>query len=185
MSAAPFFRYATQTDVNALIALIESAYRSPEHAGSWTSEAHLLKGPRTTEAEISALVADPDSRFLLAERGGRLAGCCLIQKLGATECTSAAIGSGAAYFGMFAIHPAIHSTGLGKLILAEAEQHVRNLWNAPAMVMTVISVRTELIAWYERRGYRRTGATMPFPFSATSGEVTRDFHLVEMRKAFA
>jgi hypothetical protein len=30
--------------------------------------------------------------------------------------------------------------------------------------MTVIAQRTELIAWYERRGYRATGKTQPFPY---------------------
>ena len=47
------------------------------------------------------------------------------------------------------------------------------------------NVRTALIAWYERRGYRLTGATLPFPFTETSGETTRDFHLAEMRKSLA
>ncbi len=83
---------------------------------------------------------------------------------------------------MFAIDPGIHSTGLGKAVLAEAERRARALWNAKAMVMTVINLRDKLIEYYQRRGYRLTGATMPFPFSATSGEVTRDFHLVEMKK---
>jgi ribosomal protein S18 acetylase RimI-like enzyme len=178
------FRFAVQADVPALVALIERAYRSPETAGSWASEAHLLKGPRTSEAEISALIADADSRFLLAERDERLVGCCLLQRLGSTACTTSEIAAAAAYFGMFAIDPSAHAIGLGKLMLAEAERSVRQLWNAPAMVMTVINLRTELIEYYKRRGYRLTGATMQFPFSETSGEVTRDFHLVELRKDF-
>ncbi len=180
----PKYRYATQADVGALVALIERAYRSPETAGRWTSEAHLLKGPRTSEAEIAGLIAQCDSHLLVAETDGRFVGCCLIQKIGTTKCTSNEAGASGAYFGMFAIDPAAHSQGLGKLILAEAERCVRQLWQARAMVMTVINVREQLIAWYQRRGYRLTGATMPFPFSDTSGEVTRDFHLVEMRKDF-
>lgn len=185
MSAQPAFRYAVQSDASGLVALIERAYRNPETAGSWASEAHLLKGPRTSHAEISGLIAQPDSRFLIAELEALLAGCCLIQRIGATECTSGGIGADAAYFGMFAIEPTVHSIGLGKLILAEAERRARDLWNVPAMVMTVINLRTELIGYYKRRGYRLTGATMPFPFSETSGEVTRDFHLVELKKALA
>jgi ribosomal protein S18 acetylase RimI-like enzyme len=181
------FRYAVQADVIPLVALIERAYRSPETAGSWASEAHLLKGPRTSDAEISELIAQPDSRFLIAERNGHILGCCLVQRMGNTECTTAEIGrsggKGSAYFGMFAIDPTDHSTGLGKLILAEAERRVLDLWRSSSMVMTVINVRDQLIEYYKRRGYSLTGATMPFPFSATSGEVTRDFHLVEMKKA--
>lgn len=179
----PSFRYAVQADVPPLVALIERAYRSPETEGSWVSEAHLLKGPRTSNAEISELIALPDSRFLIAERDGHILGCCLIQRLANTECASGDIGKGSAYFGMFAIDPTSHATGLGKLILAEAERRVRDLWRSSSMVMTVISLRDQLIEYYKRRGYILTGATMPFPFSETSGEVTRDFHLVEMKKA--
>jgi ribosomal protein S18 acetylase RimI-like enzyme len=176
------FRYAVHADVPPLVALIERAYRSPETSGSWVSEAHLLKGPRTSNAEISELISQPDSRFLIAQRDGVILGCCLIQRLGSTECTSADIGRGSAYFGMFAIDPTSHSTGLGKLILAEAERRARDLWRSSSMVMTVINLRDQLIEYYKRRGYALTGATMPFPFSETSGEVNRDFHLVEMKK---
>ena len=34
----------------------------------------------------------------------------------------------------------------------------------PTMRMTVIDIRDELIAFYERRGYRRTGIKKPFPY---------------------
>ena len=75
-----------------------------------------------------------------------------------------------------------HGGGLGKKVIAEAEKRVQDLWQCNQMVMTVINVRTALIEWYERRGYHLTGATLPFPFSETTGETTRDFHLSEMRK---
>jgi ribosomal protein S18 acetylase RimI-like enzyme len=180
--STPAFRYATVADVDAAVALIERAYRAPETAGRWDSESHLLTGPRTSRAEIAGLVADPYSRLLLAEVDGRMAGCCLLQKRGTTGCTDEKNGADGAYFGMFAIDTGARTAGLGKIILAEAERRVRELWQATAMVMTVINVRTELIAWYERRGYRATGARLPFPFTATSGETTRDFDLVELRK---
>jgi len=177
----PVYRYARQADASALVALIERAYRGPETAGSWASEAHLLKGPRTSLDEILGLIAREDSRFLIAEQDGKVAGCCLLQ--GLTQ--SGGSGVNAAYFGMFALDPSVQGGGLGKQIIAEAERRVNDLWGANVMVMTVINLRTELIAWYERRGYSVTGATMPFPFSETSGETTRNFHLVEMRKRVA
>ncbi len=177
----PIFRYARQADTAAIVDLIERAYRSPEAAGAWSSEAHLLTGPRTSLEEISGLISREDTRFVVAEREGRIAGCCLLQGLSG--------GSGgsinAAYFGMFAIDPGGHGGGLGKIMIAEAEKRVRELWGANQMVMTVINLRTALIEWYQRRGYRLTGATLPFPFSETTGETTRDFHLVEMRKDLA
>ncbi len=201
MTETPTFRYARQADAPALVALIERAYRSPDTAGSWVSEAHLLTGPRTSIAEISDLIAREDTRFLIAETGGKVAGCCLLQGLsrqtdpacdkglGAPNNKSTSPGRAtdinAAYFGMFAIEPRTHGVGLGKTVIAEAERRVRELWGANQMVMTVINLRTALIAWYERRGYHLTGATLPFPFSETSGETTRDFHLVELRKNLA
>lgn len=174
------FRYARQADAPAVVVLIERAYRSPDAAGRWTSEAHLLTGPRTSLEEIATLIDREDSRFLLAEAGDKLIGCCLLQGREGGD-----PGVNAAYFGMFAIDPAAHGGGFGKTVIAEAERCVKDLWNCNQMVMTVINVRTELIGWYERRGYRLTGATLPFPFSETSGETTRDFHLVEMRKDLA
>ena len=179
----PTFRYAVAADAPALVDLIELAYRGGDASGKWTSEAHLLTGPRTNHDEISALIARDDTRFLVVEIDGQIVGCCLLQGLSPESTGSQTIN--AAYFGMFAIQPGAHGAGLGKRVIAEAERRVQDLWRANQMVMTVINIRTELIAWYERRGYRLTGATLPFPFSETSGETTRDFHLSEMRKTLS
>jgi ribosomal protein S18 acetylase RimI-like enzyme len=65
---------------------------------------------------------------------------------------------------MFAVSPALQGAGLGKTIIAEAERRARKAWDVTEMHMTVISVREDLIAWYERRGYRRTGEMSPFPY---------------------
>jgi ribosomal protein S18 acetylase RimI-like enzyme len=70
---------------------------------------------------------------------------------------------GAGYFGMFSVRPDLQGGGIGKAVLAEAERIVRDEWRLPALRMTVIDVREELIAWYQRRGYRRTGIRKPFP----------------------
>ncbi|MEZ5936863.1 MAG: GNAT family N-acetyltransferase [Hyphomonadaceae bacterium] len=171
------FRFAKPADAEAVRALIELAYRGPETAGRWSSESHLLRGPRTSLSEIEALIASPDACFVLAETGeAHLSGCALIQRRAE---------DGAAYFGMFAIDPDTHARGLGKAVLAACERFARELWRADAMILTVISLRTELIAWYERRGYALTGARFAFPFSETTGELRRDFDLIEMRKALA
>jgi ribosomal protein S18 acetylase RimI-like enzyme len=65
---------------------------------------------------------------------------------------------------MFAVAPDEQGSGLGKQLLAEAERVARDEWHCRAMRMTVIVQREELIAWYERRGYRRTGEYQPFPY---------------------
>ena len=60
-------------------------------------------------------------------------------------------------------------------VLRECERIARDDWRLPTMTMTVIDVREELIAWYERRGYRRTGIKKPFPYGDTRfGQPKRD-----------
>ncbi|MFF9775989.1 GNAT family N-acetyltransferase [Streptomyces sp. NPDC013978] len=147
------FRDATDADVDVLVALIESAYRGDSSRAGWTTEADILEGQRTDPDGVLAVIKAPDSRLLTVERDGTVVACCQLEHRGAH-----------AYFGMFAVSPALQGAGLGKVIIAEAERIVRETWGATEMHMTVISVRDDLIAWYERRGYRRTGRMTPFPY---------------------
>ncbi|MGW7266111.1 GNAT family N-acetyltransferase [Streptomyces sp. NPDC054842] len=147
------FRDATDADVDALVVLIESAYRGESSRTGWTTEADILDGQRTDPDGVLAVIKSPDSRLLTVERDGVVVACCQLEHRGEH-----------AYFGMFAVSPALQGAGLGKVIIAEAERYAREVWGAKEMHMTVISVRDDLIAWYERRGYRRTGRTTPFPY---------------------
>jgi ribosomal protein S18 acetylase RimI-like enzyme len=161
------FRTATEADVPALVALVESAYRGESSRAGWTTEAHLLGGQRTDPDEIRAIVQTPGGRLLAVEQdpgpgpGARadLVACCQIERDGDPGDPDPA-----AYFGMFAVRPALQGGGLGKLILAEAERRARAEWGAKEMRMKVLSAREDLIAWYERRGYARTGRRSPFPY---------------------
>ncbi|MFE3071381.1 GNAT family N-acetyltransferase [Streptomyces sp. NPDC059247] len=147
------YREAVVDDVPALVPLVESAYRGDASRGGWTTEADLLQGQRTDPAGVAAVITAPGSRLLVVERDGEIVACCQLEHRGE-----------AAYFGMFAVRPELQGAGLGKRIIAEAERRVRELWDVREMHMTVISVREELVAWYERRGYRRTGRMTPFPY---------------------
>ncbi|MFD8231421.1 GNAT family N-acetyltransferase [Streptomyces sp. NPDC059696] len=147
------FREATDADVDELVALIESAYRGDDSRAGWTTEADILEGQRTDPQGVLAVVKSPDSRLVTVERDGRIVACCQLEHRGES-----------AYFGMFAVSPLLQGAGLGKLIIAEAERQAREDWGVREMHMTVISVRDDLIAWYERRGYRRTGRMTPFPY---------------------
>ncbi|MGI5396329.1 GNAT family N-acetyltransferase [Streptomyces sp. CA-251251] len=147
------YRDATDADVDAIVALVESAYRGESSRAGWTTEADILQGQRTDPEGVLEVVKSPDSRLLTVERDGVLVACCQLEHRGAY-----------AYFGMFAVSPALQGGGLGKTIIAEAERRARETWDVTEMHMTVISVREDLIAWYERRGYRRTGETTPFPY---------------------
>ncbi|WP_367324998.1 GNAT family N-acetyltransferase [Streptomyces sp. HUAS ZL42] len=147
------FRDATDADVDSLVALIESAYRGDSSRTGWTTEADILEGQRTDPEGVLAVIKSPDSRLLAVEREGVVVACCQLEHRGDH-----------AYFGMFAVSPALQGAGLGKVIIAEAEGQARETWGVSEMHMTVISVRDDLIAWYERRGYRRTGRMTPFPY---------------------
>ena len=146
------FRNATTADVPLLVELVTSAYRGESSRSGWTTEADLLEGNRIVPEVLLADIARPRSRILLAERDGTLLGCAHV----AEE-------DGAGYFGMFAVRPGLQGAGMGRAILAEAERVAGEDWALPLMRMTVIDLRVELIEWYERRGYRRTGQTRPFP----------------------
>ena len=151
------FRPATEADVPAIVALVESAYRGDASRAGWTTEADLLDGRRTGADDVQACIRRPGSVILLAEGVGG-------PDAGLLACAHVAIEHGAGYFGMFSVRPTLQGAGIGKAVLAEAERMAREDWKLPAMRMTVIDVRDELIAFYERRGYRRTGITKPFPY---------------------
>ncbi|MFC8272979.1 GNAT family N-acetyltransferase [Streptomyces sp. NPDC057271] len=147
------YRDAVEADVAALVPLVESAYRGDSSRAGWTTEADILQGQRTDEEGVRAVITTPGSRLMVVERDGGIVACCQLEHRGE-----------AAYFGMFAVRPELQGAGLGRRIIEEAERRVREIWGVSEMHMTVISVREELIAWYERRGYRRTGRMTPFPY---------------------
>jgi ribosomal protein S18 acetylase RimI-like enzyme len=149
------FRNATLRDVDAIVALVESAYRGDASRAGWTTEADLLDGRRTDADDVRACITRPDSLILLAIDAAT-------REL--VACAHVAQDDGNGYFGMFSVRPTLQDAGVGKQLLARAERLVFNHWRLPALRMTVIDVRDELIAFYERRGYRRTGVHKPFPY---------------------
>ena len=141
-------RPAEPSDVDAVVALVESAYRGEGSRAGWTTEADLLEGQRTDAEEVRRELP----HLLLAVDGTELVGCCaLVPK------------DGHAYFGMFAVRPGLQGGGVGSALLAGAEEKAR-AHGLDRVEMTVLSVRSELIAYYERRGYVRTERTAPFPY---------------------
>ena len=171
------YRYATAADVPSVVALVESAYRGEESLAGWTSEAGLIAGQRTDADMIRALLADRRAHVLLAEEGAVVLACCELREPGAP--------GGAAYFGMFAVQPSRQDGGYGRTVLAEAERLARDEFGAAALEMTVIRQRESLIAWYERRGYHRTGQTKPFPYGDDRFGVPKvgDLEFVTLAKA--
>lgn len=151
--AALHFRAATPHDIPALVALVTSAYRGDASRAGWTTEADFLDGNRIDPDVLRADIEREHSQVLLAERDQQLIACAHVS-----------VENDAGYFGMFSVDPRQQGGGIGKAVLAEAERIARDEWHLPVMRMTVIDIRSELIAFYQRRGYRRTGIYKPFPY---------------------
>ena len=148
------FRFADEGDVEALVLLVEGTYRGDASRRGWTTEADFLEGQRTDAQQIRELIASPRGCVILYEDAGVLVGCCNLEKED----------PGVAYFGMFSVRADVQGKGTGRAILSEAERLAKEEWGARVMRMTVIDIREELIAFYERRGYARTGKHKPFPY---------------------
>lgn len=147
-------RPATADDLPALHALVERAYRGNAARAGWTHEADLLGGQRTDMAALAETLADPDRLLIVALDSDTLIGCVEVTDRGA----------GLAYLGLLSVDPASQSGGLGRKLIDRAEAEAATRFAATAMEMTVIRQRPELIAYYERRGYRLTGEQRPFPY---------------------
>jgi ribosomal protein S18 acetylase RimI-like enzyme len=148
----PPITMARSADAPALKALLEAAYRGDSARQGWNHEADILDDERTSREELDALIADPAVTILTARDGANLIGCVAVTRKDAAL----------AYLGMLCVLPTLQSGGMGRRLLDAAEDLARADGIA-AMEMTVIDSRDSLIAWYERRGYRRTGETRPFP----------------------
>jgi ribosomal protein S18 acetylase RimI-like enzyme len=148
------YRRATHADVERLRAHVQHAYRGDESRIGWTTEAHLLDGQRTDPRELEALVDGGDAQQLwLLERGEELLGSMVVKR--ETE--------EVAHVGMIAVRPDLQGQGVGRALLERAEQ-VAAAQGCTRLEMTVIGQRSELIAWYKRRGFQQTAEQRPFPY---------------------
>jgi GNAT superfamily N-acetyltransferase len=143
-------RPATTNDAAAIAALVNRAYRPSGESPGWTHEAHLVEGDRISEAGVRELIV-PGSIVLVAIEGGSIIACVHVEARGTS-----------AYIGMLTTEPARQAGGLGKQMLAAAERWAAAHFKAETLCMSVLERRTDLLAYYERRGYRKTGHSEPF-----------------------
>jgi GNAT superfamily N-acetyltransferase len=158
-------------DIPGLVRLINSAYRGDASRKGWTTEADLLEGElRTDAASLNELMSKPGSRFLKFTDDGVLQGCVHLQKQGEEM-----------YLGMLSVSPDAQAKGVGKKFLAAAEEYAGKT-GCSSIIMNVISVRHELINWYERHGYTRTGETKPFPVDTKFGTPKQPLEFIVLKK---
>lgn len=144
---------ATFEDVSTLNQLINSAYRGESSKKGWTTEANILEGKRTTEAELIEIIQDNKNTILKFTKNNEILGCVLLVEK-----------KSQLYLGMLTVVPDLQNSGIGKKLMEQAEIQALKL-GLTKVVMTVISVREELISWYKGKGYVDTGVREPFPAS--------------------
>ena len=143
--------------------LVNNGYRGDTSRRGWTTEADLLTGTRIDAEGVRLLLEAEDAFILLCLQQDVIVGCVHCEKT-----------DDAAYLGMFVVQPGLQGGGIGKQLMQQAEQRAQALWGIEKIWMTVITLREELIAYYVRRGYQRTGRLRPFP-----AEIGDEFRLIK------
>lgn len=172
------FRSAQIIDIQKLVDLINCAYRQ-QQGNSWTSEVQMVTGARINAEQLAQMLSADHFKLFVAEYAEEMVGC-----IGLTFQPLAV------EIGTFCIAPKLQNQGMGKEVLDFAERYVRDDMRSiypdlTYFVMWVLSVRQELIAYYERCGYQPTGLIDDYPLSANVGTPIIDLHLVEMKKNIA
>ncbi len=184
------YRQANIEDIELLVSLVNKAYRGNESKVGWTTEADFLDGQRTDKTEMIDLLSKKDSCMLVyPSEEGELNACVYLELQASPQANSSATSSAnkadksshnpsakpSVYLGMLTVKPHLQGKGWGKQVLKDAETWIKENWNATKIQMTVITIRTELLEFYERRGYTRTATVAPFPYGdETKGIPLRD-----------
>jgi len=141
---------AISADAESINQLVNSAYRGDSSKQGWTTEADFLDGTRTDEAAVKELIEKTDTTILKFLEANQLVGCVELRQE-----------KGKLYLGMLSVAPTIQGKGIGKKLLNAGEDYAKSI-GINTMIMTVISIRKELIDWYVRHGYQLTGERKPF-----------------------
>ncbi len=162
---------AQTEDIPVLVSLINSAYRGEASKKGWTTEADMLEGEfRTDISTLSAIMEKPSGVILkYTTVEGTIIGCVYLDKQ-----------ERGLYLGMLTVSPLQQAGGIGKQLMQVAEQFAKEK-GCHCIFMNVISLRDELIAWYERQGYQKTGETKPVPSDPRYGIPVQplEFHIMQ------
>jgi len=171
----PKISLAVIEDIPALTHLLNTAYRGESSKLGWTTEAYLISGnTRTVDSEVEKTLRRPGSTFLkYTNEKDDIVGCVNLQQHGDKI-----------YFGMFSVSPILQGAGIGKKLLYASEEYAKQL-GCDSIYMTVISVRSELIHWYQRHGYKDTGERRPFNEDSVSGKHLQQLEFMTLEKSIS
>lgn len=162
---------ATLADVPDLTALINSSYRGEGSKKGWTTEADLIDGQRIDHEGLTQQMQDPNAViFKNVDDNGKITGCVYLQKR-----------IDKLYVGMLTVSPLLQANGLGRQLLQVAEDYAKSV-NYHILTMTVITTREELIGWYERRGYMKTGEVIPLIITEKFGVLKQPLEMFKLDK---
>lgn len=164
---------AELADSEAVTKLVNLAYRPEAGAEGWTHESALVSGDRIDQDRVTTAVQA--GTVLVGKNEQGLAGCVQVEVIDYIV-----------HIGMLAVDPSLQASGIGKQLLAHAEEIAVQKFSARAGVLVVIAARTELVAFYLRRGYSQTDERSMYPMDAGVGTPRREaMRLVTLRKCFS
>lgn len=174
------FRRATPSDAKQIQQLIQSAFRAEDSRPEWTADMELGMRFRIEVDAVLATINHPDQTILMVtiDNNGN-------DHLVASV-TIANRNMKYARLSLLAVDQSYQQGGIGRRVLAYAEEYSRQQWGATKMGLDALSSRQKLIAWYLRCGYRCTGEVMPFPCEEFSElELPDELCFVELEKDLA
>lgn len=151
-------RIANESDAASIAGIVNAAYRPSPGASGWTHESELVDGDRISPDQVTKTIRKPNSVILVGLKDSAIVACVHIEKEGVNG-----------HIGMLAVSPVLQTAGFGKKMLSLAENYALEVFAAENFNLVVLSSRSELIAFYLRRGYQRTGSVMDYPLSAGVG----------------
>jgi len=169
------FKTATPDLARIIAALVNSAYRGDSSRNGWTTEADFLHGQRIDEAMLVDIMSNKDSRIeCMYLNTTDLVGVCHLDRNKKGVC----------HLGMLTVNPLLQAKGFGKRLMEHAEHVARRDWQCSTMSITVISIRSELVQFYQRRGYQKTGLVENFPYGDSRFGLQQfsDLKFIEMVK---
>ena len=146
------FHNAELSDAISIAELVNSAYRGEISRAGWTTEADLLDGLRITTPEVATLIKREDAFVLVGVLRDQIIASIACEHLENT-----------AKFGLIAVKPTLQNKGYGRELIKAAEAITAREWRVAGFYMSVITLRTELIEFYERLGFERSGQFEDFP----------------------
>jgi ribosomal protein S18 acetylase RimI-like enzyme len=127
-------RTAAGSDMPAMISMINTAFVVED----------FIEGTRTDEQRMWALMQKGE--FLVAQDGdGQIVASVYVEVAGSRG-----------YLGMLAVVPHRQGEGFGRELVKAAEKHCR-IRGCDCMKLTVLSLRSSVLAFYRKLGYSETG----------------------------